>query len=308
VAGQTWGAGGGPPAYASLRLNSDGTADVFSGTQDLGTGARTVLTQIGAEALGARFEDVRVVLGDTERTPYAGNSWGSMTTASVGPAVRMAGEEARAKLLEAAAEIIECHPSDLTARAGVISTRDGARRLTFGEVTKRLGNVMIMGHGSRGPNPRGVGLVSVGAQFAEVEVDPETGQVRVLRVVAVHEAGRVINPLLAQSQLEGGIIQGLGYALFEDRIVDRATGIPLNPGMHDYKIPTIADIPTIDASCLATTDTQANHVGARGLAEPPIIPTAPAIANAVANALGVEVQELPLTPRRVLEAIRAAYV
>jgi xanthine dehydrogenase YagR molybdenum-binding subunit len=307
LAAQTWGAGGGPPAYASMRLNSDGTADVFSGTQDLGTGARTVLAQIGAEALGARFEDVRVILGDTERTPYAGNSWGSMTTASVGPAVRMAGEETRRKLLEAAAEIMECHPDDLTARAGMITTRDGARRLTFADVAKRIGNVMIMGHGSRGPNPRGVGLVTVGAQFAEVEVDAETGHVRVLRIVAVHEAGRIINPLLAQSQLEGGIIQGLGFALYEDRIVDRATGIPLNPGMHDYKIPTITDVPTIDATCLQGSDTQANHVGARGLAEPPIIPTAPAIANAVANALGVEVNELPLTPRRVLEAIRAAY-
>lgn len=308
LAAQVWGAGGGPPAYATMRLNSDGTADVLSGTQDLGTGTRTILAQIGAEALGASVTDVRVVLGDTERTPYAGNSWGSMTTASVGPAVRAAGHEAREKLLEAAAEVFECHPDDLTIRESVIATRDGARHLTIGDVTKRLGNVMIMGHGSRGPNPHGVGLVSVGAQFAAVEVDVETGQVRVQRIVAVHDAGRIINPLLAASQLEGGIIQGLGFALYEERVVDRATGIPLNPGMHDYKIPTITDVPAIDASCLNLPDTAANDVGARGLAEPPIIPTAPAIANAVANALGVDLFELPLTPRRVLEAIRAAYI
>ncbi|MFN8580522.1 MAG: molybdopterin cofactor-binding domain-containing protein [Gemmatimonadaceae bacterium] len=307
LAAQIWGAGGGPPAYATVRVNSDGTADVLSGTQDLGTGARTILAQIGAESLGARFEDVRVVLGDTERTPYAGNSWGSMTTASVGPAVRAAGEDARRCLLDAAAELLECHPDDLVARASVITTRDGARSLTFAEVTKKLGNVMIMGQGSRGPNARDVGLVSVGAQCAEVEVDAETGRVRVTRIVAVHDAGRIINPLLAQSQLEGGILQGLGFALYEDRVVDRATGIPLNPGMHDYKIPTMADLPAIDASCLDLNDAQANSIGARGLAEPPIIPTAPAIANAVANALGVEVNTLPLTPRHVLEAIRAAY-
>ncbi|MFN8571444.1 MAG: xanthine dehydrogenase family protein molybdopterin-binding subunit [Gemmatimonadaceae bacterium] len=306
-AAQIWGAGGGPPAYATMRVNSDGTADVLSGTQDLGTGARTILAQIGAESLGARFQDVRVILGDTERTPYAGNSWGSMTTASVGPAIRAAGEDAQRRLREAAAEMLECHPDDLIARQSMITTRDGARALSFAEVTKKLGNVMIMGQGSRGPNPRAVGLVSVGAQFAEVEVDAETGHVRVIRLVAVHDAGRIINPLLAQSQLEGGIIQGLGFALFEDRVLDAATGIPLNPGMHEYKVPTMGDIPSIDATCLDLPDPTANPIGARGLAEPPIIPTAPAIANAVANALGVEVNVLPLTPRRVLEAIRAAY-
>ncbi|MBV6522148.1 MAG: putative xanthine dehydrogenase molybdenum-binding subunit XdhA [Gemmatimonadaceae bacterium] len=307
MAAQVWGAGGGPPAYATIKLNSDGTADVLSGTQDLGTGTRTVLAQIAAESLGSRFEDVRVVLGDTERTPYAGNSWGSMTIASVGPAVRMAGEEVRRRLCEAAAEMLECRPGDLSARGSVISTRDGTRHLTFADVTGKLGNVMIMGHGSRGPNRRDVGLVTAGAQFAEVEVDAETGQVRVIRIVAVHDAGRIINPLLAQSQLEGGIIQGLGLALFEERIIDRATGVPLNPGMHDYKVPTSKDVPMIDATCLPVTDPQANHIGARGLAEPPIIPTAPAIANAVANATGAAVDELPLTPRRVLHAIRSTY-
>lgn len=304
MAACVWGAGGGPPAYASVRLNSDASIDVASGTQDLGTGARTVLAQIAAEALGARLDDVRVILGDTERTPYAGNSWGSMTTASVGPAVRAAADEARRTLLEAAGELLECHPDDLIARDSTIVTRDGARRLAFADVTKKLGNVMIMGHGSRGPNPVGVGLASFGAQFAEVEVDLDTGVVRVLRLVAAHDAGRVINPLLAESQLHGGIIQGLGFALFEERRLDPVTGRPLNAGMHEYKIPTLADVPAIDAFCIDAVDPVANHVGARGLAEPPIIPTAPAIANAVANALGVELRELPLTPWRVLAALR----
>jgi CO/xanthine dehydrogenase Mo-binding subunit len=185
-----------------------------------------------------------------------------------------------------------------------ITTRDGARRLAFADVTKKLGNVMIMGHGSRGPNPVGLGLMSFGVQFAEVEVDVETGVVRVVRLVAAHDAGRVINPLLAESQLHGGIIQGLGFALFEERRLDSATGRPLNAGMHEYKIPTMADIPAIDAFCIDSVDPAANHLGSRGLAEPPIIPTAPAIANAVADALGVEVRELPLTPWRVLEAMR----
>ena len=300
LAAQVWGAGGGPPAYATVRLNSDATVDVLSGTQDLGTGARTILAQIAAEALGASFADVRVILGDTERTPYAGNSWGSMTTASVGPAVRTAAAEAQRRLLEAAGELLECHVDDLVARDSVITTRDMARRMTFADVTKHLGNVMIMGHGSRGPNPQEVGIMSFGVQFAEVEVDTETGVVRVVRIVAAHDAGRIINPLLAESQLEGGILQGLGYALFEERHLDHATGRTVNPSMHDYKIPTMADVPTIDAFCVSGSDTRANHVGARGLAEPPIIPTAPAIANALADALGVEFSELPLTPWRVL--------
>jgi xanthine dehydrogenase YagR molybdenum-binding subunit len=148
--------------------------------------------------------------------------------------------------------------------------------------------------------------VTLGAQFAEVEVDVETGVVRVLRIVAVHDAGRIINPLLAGSQVEGGIVQGLGYALCEERVLDAALGLPLNPGLHDYKLATIADTPRIDVVLLDGADVVANHVGARGLAEAPIIPTAPAIANAVADALGVELREIPLTPWRILGAIRDA--
>ena len=145
--------------------------------------------------------------------------------------------------------------------------------------------------------------MSFGVQFADVEVDIETGVVRVLRIVAVHDAGRIINPTLAESQVEGGIIQGLGYALFEERMLDPRMGVPLNANTHDYKIPTMGDIPRIDAVLLDVPDPTANHTGARGLGEPPIIPTAPAIANAVANAIGAEVTELPLTPWRVFSAL-----
>jgi xanthine dehydrogenase YagR molybdenum-binding subunit len=305
MASQVWGGGGGPPAYAILRLNGDGSADVLAGTQDLGTGTRTVLAQIAAEALGARLSDVRVILGDTERTPYAENSWGSLTVASVGPAVRMAAEDARAQLLDAAGGLLDADASALRARDGVIRAERGGRSITIAEVAAALGSVMIIGRGSRGPNPDGLSLSTFGAQFAEVEVDTETGVVRVLRIVAAHDSGRVINPLLAGSQLEGGILQGLGYALFEERVMDRALGLSLNPTLHDYKIPTMRDVPRIDAFCIDVADARANHTGAKGLGEPPIIPTAPAIANAVANALGVEVNELPLTPWRVLAALGA---
>jgi len=301
VAAQTWPTGGGPPSYAHVRINSDGSVDVLAGTQDLGTGARTILAQIAAEALGARLDTVRAVIGDTERLPYTGNSWGSMTTPSVGPAVRMAAEEAKAHLLEAAAQMLDVRIEQLSTHDSQI-LQDGVTQLSFTDLCRKLGNVQILGRGSRGPNPD-LAIVTVGAQFAEVEVDAETGVVRVLRIVAVHDAGRIINPALAESQLHGGIIQGIGYALFEERHIDRARGVTLNANLHDYKVPTMADVPAIDASFLPGADPAANHIGARGIAEPPIIPTAPAIAAAVADALGVELCALPLTPWRVLGAI-----
>ena len=295
-----WGAGGGPPAYATVRINRDGTIEVLTGAQDLGTGARTVLAQIAAEVLGAKLGDVRTILGDTERLPYASNSWGSITTASVGPAVRVAAEEARDALFDAAAGVLGTEPSDLEAHDGEIHAKSTDKCVLIRDVCEKLGDVMIIGQGSRGPNPDKTAIAAFAAQFAEVEVDVETGHVRVLRIVAAHDSGRIINPTLAESQLEGGIIQGLGYALFEERALDERLGLPLNPTMHDYKVPTMSDVPAIDAFFVDSADPVANHIGAKGLAEPPIIGVAPAIANAVADALGVDVTEIPLTPWRVL--------
>jgi len=300
MASLVWGAGGGPPAYATVRINRDGTIEVLTGAQDLGTGARTVLAQIAAEVLGAKIGDVRTVLGDTERLPFASNSWGSITTASVGPAVRVAAEEARDSLFEAAAGMLGTEPDDLESRDGEIHAKSNDACMLIRDVCDKLGEVMIIGQGSRGPNPDKTAIAAFAAQFAEVEVDTETGRVRVLRIVSAHDSGRIINPTLAESQLEGGIIQGLGYALFEERVFDERLGLPLNSTMHDYKIPTIGDVPEIDAFFVDAPDPVANHTGAKGLAEPPIIGTAPAIANAVANALGVDMTEIPLTPWRVL--------
>ncbi len=304
MASLIWGAGGGPPAYATVRLNRDGTIEVLTGAQDLGTGARTVMAQIAAEVIGAKVSDVRTVLGDTERLPFASNSWGSITTASVGPAVRVAAEEARDALFDAAAGMMDTTPGDLESHDSEIHAKSNDKCMNIRDVCEKLGDVMIIGQGSRGPNPDKTTIAAFGAQFAEVEVDVETGRVRVLRIVSAHDSGRIINPTLAESQLEGGIIQGLGYALFEERILDERLGVSMNPTMHDYKIPTLADIPKIDAFFVDVPDVVANHTGAKGLAEPPIIGTAPAIANAVADALGVEMSEIPLTPWRVLSALR----
>ncbi len=194
MAAQTWSAGGGPPANALVRLNPDGTAEVLAGTQDLGTGARTVLAQIAAEALGAKLAAVRVILGDTERTPYTGNSWGSMTTASVGPAVRMAAEDAKRQLLDACAGVFGVSAKRLVARDGSVRVRGTKRAMTLAQIGAKLGKLMIIGRGTRGPNPAATSLSTFGAQFAEVEVNVDTGVVRVVRIVASHSCGRIVNP------------------------------------------------------------------------------------------------------------------
>ncbi|HMA22406.1 MAG TPA: xanthine dehydrogenase family protein molybdopterin-binding subunit, partial [Gemmatimonadaceae bacterium] len=174
MASLVWGAGGGPPAYATVRINRDGTIEVLTGAQDLGTGARTVLAQIAAEVIGASIGDVRTVLGDTERLPFASNSWGSITTASVGPAVRVAAEEARDSLFEAAAGILGTEPHDLESRDGQIHAKSSDACMVIRDVCEKLGDVMIIGQGSRGPNPDKTAIAAFGAQFAEVEVDTET--------------------------------------------------------------------------------------------------------------------------------------
>ena len=148
-----------------------------------------------------------------------------------------------------------------------------------------------------------VSLKTFGAQFAEVEVDTRTGDVQVLHIVAVHDIGRIVNPLTAASQVEGGVIQGLGFALTEERILDRPTGRVLNGNLEGYKVPTIRDVPKITVRFIDAPDRRANNLGSKGLGEPPIIPTAAAVANAVANAIGVPVRTTPMTPARVLAAL-----
>jgi xanthine dehydrogenase YagR molybdenum-binding subunit len=302
AANQIWWGGGGPPAYAAVDLNSDGTATLRTGTQDIGTGTKTVLAQVCAEELGLPLGAIRVVLGDTSSGQFAPVSGGSMTVPSMGPAVRAAARSAREQLLDVAAQMFDVPAERLELREGVIYERD-ERRSSLRELLDKLGDAMIVGTGSRGPNPDDTTVITSGAQFAEVEVDTVTGRVRVVRIVAAHDCGRIINPLTFRSQMEGGIIQAIGYALTERRLVDHGSGRQLNTSLGDYKLPTIADIPPIDVLRIDIPDLVANPTGAKGAGEPPIIPTAAAIANAVANALGVRIYELPITPEKVLAAI-----
>jgi CO/xanthine dehydrogenase Mo-binding subunit/aerobic-type carbon monoxide dehydrogenase small subunit (CoxS/CutS family) len=255
-AAHDWPGGSGhPPAEARVELDAQGGARIFTGTQDIGTGTRTALCQIAAEALGLPVARVSIALGDTGRGLYAPTSAGSATLATLGPAVRRAALEARQ------------HGS---------------------------------GTGVREANPKDKAIRTCGAQCAEVEVDTETGEVRVLRIAAAHDCGRIINRLLVESQVIGGITQALGYALTEERIVDTRTGMVLNANLEEYKLQTAADLAVLVNATASMPDLEANETGAKGIGEPPLIPTAAAVANAIFDAIGVRVRDLPCKRERLL--------
>jgi xanthine dehydrogenase YagR molybdenum-binding subunit len=227
-----------------------------------------------------------------------------MTTPSVLPAVRAAAGKVRRTLLQLASDVLEIAADDLTVSGGRIRSRDGALEVDVTEVTGKLGDATIDGSGSRGPNPEGSRVHTFGCQIAQVAVDAAIGEVRVERVVAVHDVGRIVNPLGSSSQVEGGVLQGLAFALSEELVVDPNTGVPVNATLDDYKLPTIADTPEIVVGFSHVPDPGLPHVGAKGLGEPPIIPTAAAVANAFRHATGRRCRALPLTRARVLEALR----
>jgi CO/xanthine dehydrogenase Mo-binding subunit len=287
MASQIWYGGGGPPSYAWIRVGSDGHATVVTAMQDIGTGTGTAMAQIAAEELGIPLAHVTVSLGDSARGPFASISAGSSTTPSMGPAVRAAAADARRQIEE-------------------IAEQRGTPDASIAEIVELLEDAQILGKGARGPNPAGMQVLTFGVQVAEVAVDVETGEVWVDRIAAVHDVGRVINPLGASSQIEGGIIQGIGHTLSEHRLHDPRTGQILTTSLDAYKLPTIADVPQIVSELVDEPDSHLTNLGSKGLGEPPIVPTAAAIANAIRDATGAEVHELPISREEMLRALREA--
>lgn len=307
-----WGAHVQINSACEVRVLRDGSVVVMSSVQDIGTGITTVLAQTVAEVFGLRAEDVTVRIGDTAY-PSGPPSYGSRTTASITPPARTAAWRVLQTLLSDAAPRLGVTPDALIARGGRIAIRDDpARSLAFADVTARLRTDSVSAVASReddyGGFSRRYGDAATakqdlgGVQFAEVEVDTETGIIRVRRVLAVQDCGRPMNPRQIESQVQGGVLMGLSFALFEDRIMDGPGGRMINPNLEDYKIAGPSETPDIDVVLLENYQGE-SATDAYGIAEPANIATAPAIANAVHNAIGVRLQTLPMTPFSVLAAL-----
>ncbi|VTU15247.1 Xanthine dehydrogenase molybdenum-binding subunit [Variovorax sp. SRS16] len=290
---------------AIVKMNEDGTAALLTGAAGLGTGAHTALAQIVAEELHLPFEDVSVVHGDTDVVPWDIGAFASHTTYLVGRAAQMAAAEVRQQVMQQAAIRLEAEPNALTWLDGRIVLReDPLRGLTVREAvspTRGIPSAHIIGHGSYMPTKS----YSFAAHFVEVAVDIETGQVHVLQVVPVHEFGKVIHPVAASGQIEGGIQQGIGHTLTEDYLVDTTTGRSLNASLVDYKMPLSMDMPPIRTIMLETAPDPGGPFGAKGVGEDPIVAIGPAIASAIYDAIGVRFRCYPITPEKVLQALAA---
>lgn len=302
-AAHEWAAGSGaPPTVVWCTLNEDATVELVTGTQDIGTGTRTVLAQTTAEILGLATEEIAVRLGDTGVGLRAPVSQGSFTVPTLAPAVRAAAEDLRGQVLLAAAELFEQSAADLALAGGEIRAGDEVVGC-LKEVTQALSPHLLRGHGARRANPEDVTIRPFGAMAAVVDVDLDTGEVTVVRIVDAPDCGRILNRKLAASQVLGGVTQGVGFTLMEDRVVDEESGQVLNGNLEEYLVPTVLDIPTIEHAEVDLPDVAANPLGVKGLGELPLIPVAPAITNAIHDAIGVRITELPVSRGDILEAL-----
>ncbi len=306
LAAGMWGYEGDPRATALVTLLADGSATLNTGAVDIGTGTRTVLAQVVAEELGVPLERIAVENADTGTTQFSPPSGGSQTVLVNAPAVRAAALEVRRKLLGIAAGELHAAPGSLRLEGGAVVTAAG-RRVLLKDLAGLAERVSLVGVGERAPHPPGKLALPFAAHFAEVEVDVRTGQVRLLRLLAVQDSGRVMNALTFENQVHGGVVMGLGFGLTEERVLDHATGALLSRGWHDYQLPTALDAPaSIDWLPVDPHDRECNSVGAKGLGEPAHIPTAAAVANAIHHATGVRPLEAPMTPPRLVALLARA--
>lgn len=296
----TWG-GRGHRSNCEVVLHPDGSIEARIGTQDLGTGTRSVVATVVAETFGVGLTDVEVKMGDS-RFPQSGPSGGSSTVGGVTGSSRRASQDVVAELFERVAGTVEQSSEDLALRDGWVV--HGERRLLSLSEAAALTGTGISAVG-RNPGPGQLGDSGVaGVQMAEVLVDVETGVVTMARMVAVQDCGLVVNRKLAESQMHGGMIMGIGYALYEELVSDPLSGRILNPDMEFYRIASLMDVGELDVHLMSGPGH--DERGVIGLGEPPVISPGAAISNAVANAIGVRVPYLPITPQRVLDALHAA--
>lgn len=307
VAGGMWAYGGGwPPSTIVLKMYVDGSLTMRTGASDIGTGTKTILTMIVAEELGIPMERIRVENADTANTPYASASGGSKTLPTEGPTARNAAIDLRKNLFALAAENLGVSADNLVLADNKISAKNSPdKSIEVPRLLQSAGRLDVIGIGYRGPNPEEKIIRTWGAHFAEVEVNTLTGEVRLLRFLGANDSGRVINQLTFENQLLGGMTMGLGLAMTEGRIMDkRQTGKMVNKSLLDYKLPTAMEIPLEHkAMAVEVEDDECNNLGAKGLGEPSMVPSAAAIANAVYDATGVRMPNSPMTPAEVLSRL-----
>jgi CO/xanthine dehydrogenase Mo-binding subunit len=302
---------------ATIKINEDGKALILSGEGEIGQGSTTVFCQIAAEELGLPLDHVSISRADTDLTTFCLGAFGSRLTYVGGNAVKAAAASLRKDLIETASELLEAEPEELTARDGVIfDIATQSRRVTVAEVARsrlfRRGGAPLVASGSFDADSvmqdetrygNESGAYNFGAQAVEVEVDPETGRVTILNYVSVADCGTVVNPVGAAGQLMGALAQGMGYAISESLTFD--DGRPSEPNFHGYKIPCIMDMPPLSYG-FADSYEPTGPFGAKGLGELGSDPTAACIANAIYDAVGVRIKKLPITPEKILTALRDA--
>lgn len=298
-----------------IKVDDNGKVDVITGSSEIGQGSETIISQIVAEVLGVSMDDINVINNDTDICPWDVGVHASRTTFVAGNSALGAAQKIKGQIMEIAAKNLGEPPEMLDMKEGVIfSKNDKEKNITLGKVLRKAhytlgGRMLVAEHFYDPPNENFdqnfKGNLSVayayGAHGAEVEVDRETGQVKILNYIAAHDVGKAINPLLLEGQIYGGGLQGIGYALGERMIYDK--GYLKNGTFLDYKMPTVKDAPPVQA-VIVETDEQAGPFGAKGIGEPGLVPTAPAIANAIYDAVGVRIKDLPITPEKVLRALK----
>lgn len=300
--------GGGPPSTILIKLFSDGSVNLNMGASDIGTGTKTVMAMVVSEELGVPLKKIQIEHADTGTTQYATPSGGSKTVPTEAPAVRAAALHVKQQLLEMVSRELKTEAGQLNLKKGeILSTIDPTKKIKISGLSELKRQGVILGVGYRGPNPDKKVVNPFATQFCEVEVNIQTGEVKVLRFLAAQESGRVMNRLTYENQIVGGITWGVGLAMTESRVLDaKQTGKMVNRNWHDYKIPTALDVPADILSLpIEPEDTEANTTGAKGLGEPVTIPTAAAIANAVYNAIGIRITGTPINPLTLIPLFSA---
>jgi xanthine dehydrogenase molybdenum-binding subunit len=297
---------------AIVKLNEDGSADLLSGSVEIGQGVQTEMAQICAESLGVRYEDVNVISSDTDITPYDFATVGSRTTVMHGNAVKLAAEDARRQLLDGTAPLLEVNPEELEAREGWVYVKtEPGKRISIAEIARSfiegsapyvLPKGVIIGRGSFAVLTMPPPVTDCVVNFAEVEIDTETGHVGLLRLVTVVDCGKAVNPKEVEGQAEAVLSAGLGNALMEEILLDQETGRVLNPTFQDYKIPTALDYSELDPPIIVEVREPLGPFGAKGVGEATITACSHTISNAVYNAIGARIS-LPITPQKVLQAL-----